>query len=351
MERRKLGRTELDVGVIGLGTEHLEQTRETMEEVLRMAVDAGVNYVDLLYDDPNSARGFWDNLAPVLQVYRAQLVLTAHWGKGPGRGGDLDSAQRCFDQVLARTGNDYAEVAIIATIDTVNQWDDWGGPAAKRLARYREQGHIGHIGVSGHFISTALEAVRSGLIDVLMYGINLTEHESTQLDALLRACLEHEVGVVAMKPYYGGALLNYDGRPTSITPTQCLAYTLSRPISVAIPGVQNADELRAALHYLEADEQEKDWQAAIPLMHEGLASHCVRCDHCLPCPAGIDIGATILFVGLAQWAGVTDGLRAWYGALPVKASACIACGDCVARCPFGVDVVARMHEVVSLYET
>ena len=31
MERRRSGETGLDVGVIGLGTEHPEQTRETME--------------------------------------------------------------------------------------------------------------------------------------------------------------------------------------------------------------------------------------------------------------------------------------------------------------------------------
>ncbi len=351
MEYRKLGRTGLQVSVIGLGTEHLEQTRETMEEVLGTAVAMGVNYVDLVYDDPEAARGSWDNLAPVLQAQRDKLVLAAHWGWGPGHNADIDGAKRCFDQVLERTGNGYAEVAIIATIDTVEQWNDWGRRAADRLGRYKQERRIGHIGMSGHFVSTALEAVRSGLIDVLMYGINLTEHGSPGLDALLRACAEHNVGVVAMKPYYGGALLNYDGRPTSIAPTQCLAYTLSRPVAAAVPGVRNAEELRATLHYLEADEGEVDWQAAIPLMHEGLAGHCVRCNHCLPCPVDMDISATILFLGFAQWEGVTDGLRAWYGTLPVKASACIECGDCVERCPFGVDVVAKMHELTSLYET
>ena len=54
MEYRKLGRTGLNVSAIGLGTEHLEKSRETMEEVLRTAVDAGVNYIDVLYSNPES---------------------------------------------------------------------------------------------------------------------------------------------------------------------------------------------------------------------------------------------------------------------------------------------------------
>jgi len=351
MEYRRLGRTGLDVSAIGLGTEHLEQERETMEEVVRTAVDAGVNYIDLVYDDPEGAPDFWENLAPLLKVHREELVLAAHWGWGPGHNGDLDGAQRCFEQVLARTGNGYAEVAIIATIDTAEQWNDWGQRAAERLVQHKREGRIGHTGMSGHFVSTALKAVRSGLIDVLMYGINLVQHDNAEIDALLRTCVEHEIGVVAMKPYYGGALLNYNGRPTSITPAQCLAYTLSRPVATAVPGAKNAEELRATLHYLEAREGEKDWQAAILLMHEGLAGHCVRCGHCLPCPVDIDIGATILFMGFAQWEGVTDGLRAWYQTLPVKASDCIECGDCMERCPFGVDVIAKLRELVSLYET
>ena len=76
MEYRTLGRTGLEVGAIGLGTEHLEASQETRAEVLRIAVDAGVNYVDLLWIDP----AYWEDFGPVLRPHRQGLVLAAHWG-------------------------------------------------------------------------------------------------------------------------------------------------------------------------------------------------------------------------------------------------------------------------------
>ena len=52
MGTRTLGRTGLEVGVIGLGTEHLSANRENMDAVFDLAVEAGVNYIDLIYNDP-----------------------------------------------------------------------------------------------------------------------------------------------------------------------------------------------------------------------------------------------------------------------------------------------------------
>jgi predicted aldo/keto reductase-like oxidoreductase len=84
-------------------------------------------------------------------------------------------------------------------------------------------------------------------------------------------------------------------------------------------------------------------------MHQDLAGRCVRCNHCLPCPADIDIGQTILLVDIAQWE-LDDDLRAWYDMLPTKASACLECGVCVERCPFDVDIMAKMQDAVGIFE-
>jgi len=348
MEYRKLGRTGLDVSAIGLGTEHLEQKRETMEDVLRTAINAGVNYIDMVYSDPEGAAGFWDNFAPALKPYRDKLILTAHWGPSDLYRDPAD-CQRCLESVLARIGNHYVEVVVLTVVDSEKTWNGWARESLERLRPYREQGCIGYIGMSGHTASTAMTAVNSGLIDVLMYPINLIWHGDEVMSALYQACVEQDVGLVAMKPYRGGTLLFADGKPSGITPAQCLHYVLSQPVSTTVPGAKNAEELRVALHYWEATDEEKAYHSIIPHVRHHLTGQCTYCHHCLPCPQGIAIGHTIYLVDEVPWT-LFDELVAEYAALEVKASVCTECGVCMGRCPFEVDIIAKMRKAVALYE-
>jgi predicted aldo/keto reductase-like oxidoreductase len=349
MEYRELGSTGLKVSAIGLGTEHLEQSRSNMKEVLDVAVAAGLNYIDVLYDDPQGAADFWDGFAPAIRPHRDKLILAAHWG--PSYYGNPRKGRRCFEEILSRVGNDYVDVAMIAVIDTEEQWDDWGAASLETLLRYKEQGRVGRIGMSGHYVSTATKAVESGAIDVLMFGVNLLSRYHEPTLALLQTCRDRGVGLVAMKPYHGGTLFNVRGKPTSITPSQCLSYVLSQPVSTTVPGAKNAEELRQTLHYLEATAEERDYQPAveaIPTYYEGV---CTRCNHCLPCPRSIDIGTMMTLLEFAEGGASSDDLRAWYESFEIKASACNQCDVCVPRCPFNVDIIASLDKVVQLFES
>ncbi len=348
MECRTLGRTGLEVGVIGLGTEHLVRQRGTMDEVLRMAVEAGVNYVDLLYVDVTDADAeFWESFRPALRRHRDKLTLAAHWGSGPRC--EMDYCRRCFKEVLGQVGNGYAQIGLLTMVDDEEKWAGWAQESVEHLLRYKEQGRVGHIGLSSHDSSTALRAVTSGLIDVLMFPINLLGHDSEVDRALYEACVEQDVGLVAMKPYHGGTLLFAGGRPSGIAPAQCLDYVLSLPVSTVVPGPKNVEELRATLHYLDATGEERDYRPVIAGLHDHLEGQCVYCHHCLPCPQGISIGWLIWLVDHAH-DGVTDELVAWYSGHEAKASECTECGVCLERCPFGVDIVAKMRRAVELFE-
>ena len=45
-----------------------------------------------------------------------------------------------------------------------------------------------------------------------------------------------------------------------------------------------------------------------------------------------------------------EQVKEWYAGFPVKASACVACGICVERCPFDVEMIGKMREAARLFE-
>ena len=354
METRTLGRTSVEVGVVGLGTEHLTTTRENMDAVFDLAVPAGVNYVDVVYNDPLDAHAdYWEAIGPALRRHRDRLVLSLHWGFVYHE--PVDRCQRCFDQALDLLGNDYAEIAMLTMLDSESLWQNWARQGIERLTRYRSEGRVGAIGISNHNLDVARMAVGSGLIDVLMFPVNLYQHpEDPARAALLETCAEHGVGVVAMKPYYGGRLLTAVGRPTGITPAQCLHYVLSQPIATAVPGARNVDEMRQALHYVDAPAEEKQ---STPLHEElkgWLRGQCVWCKHCLPCPQDIPIPNVVHYTDYIEFYSGSRASqqlnREFYASLPAKGSDCIECEVCLERCPFEVDIIGKMRRAVEVFE-
>ena len=342
MEYRKLGRTGLNVSAIGLGTEHLWE----VEGVFRAAVDAGVNYVDVLlssaegFDPESSDVNFWS----ILRRHRDKLILAAHWSDLE----DHNESNRHFEGVLKVLGG-YAEVGLLQC--------GLSRPAAERLLRFKEQGRIGYIGVSCHDTSTSIKVVNSGLVDVLMVSINLIDlikGSSEEIGELYQACVKQDVGLVAMKPYWGGNLFSHQGKPSGITATQCLAYVLSQPVSTTVPGVSTVEHLQEALHYLEATDEEKDYRSIIENIPTAWQGQCVYCYHCLPCPLDINIGEICWLVdeskGSVMGFWSFDELQPHYARLKTKASECTECGVCLERCPFQVDIIARIREAAEIFE-
>jgi predicted aldo/keto reductase-like oxidoreductase len=81
METRTLGRTDLQVGTISLGTEHLLADREFMDALLDLAVSGGVNNIDLFSDPSFGNIGeYIEATGPAVSRYRERLVFCIHWG-------------------------------------------------------------------------------------------------------------------------------------------------------------------------------------------------------------------------------------------------------------------------------
>ena len=371
MEHRKLGRTGLEVSEIGLGTEFLNgQPRDTVVAVIAEALRRGVTYLDLLF----CFQDYLDNLGAALQTAGGKPTIAGHLGCAETDGQyrksrDPEECDRNFNDMLARIGLGHVDVLMIQNVDAEDDYQEIVGTRGllELALRHREAGRARFLGLSTHKVPIAQTALRSGLFDLLMFPVNpafdampgdVAPWEASGAGAaggaarreLYRACAGEGIGLVAMKPFAGGWFFRPDNPSgLTLTPVQSLSYALSQPgLSTVVPGVKSLEELTAALRFLDAPPEEKDFSAAIAGSAGISQGSCVYCNHCLPCPSFIDVGETLRLLDIAEHSN-TDSVRATYAALSVKASACVECGECLDRCPFGVDVIQRMRRAADVF--
>lgn len=369
MRKRNLGRTGLQITEVSLGTEYLmDKPQDHSIAVIHAAIDAGINYFDLFGAGPD----FRDAMGEAFKPYRKDVYLAAHLGATVNDDGQYRKTRvmkhniAFFEDFLARYETDYVDVLMLHNCDRQNDYDKLFGKPLDYALEQKRKGTARFLGFSGHTVSTALQAVQSGYIDVLMFPVNMAGNAVEGKRDLLQACVANNVGLIAMKPYGGGKLLqgprtvklaHYQMGGESvklqknepITPVQCLSYTLSQiGVTAAVPGCANVEELQAALAYEQATDTDKDYADIITDFEQYVAGVCTYCNHCLPCPALIDIGQTLRLLDIAQ-GGALESAKAAYALLEHNASDCIECGACEERCPFGVPVRERMAEAQNVF--
>ena len=98
-----------------------------------------------------------------------------------------------------------------------------------------------------------------------------------------------------------------------------------------------------------ATEEEKDYSIIGSFTADTITGTCVYCNHCQPCPAGIDIGLVNKYYDLAL-AGDSIAEN-HYTKLKINATDCIGCGHCDERCPFSVKQQSRMSEIADYFKS
>jgi predicted aldo/keto reductase-like oxidoreductase len=83
-----------------------------------------------------------------------------------------------------------------------------------------------------------------------------------------------------------------------------------------------------------------------------MKGNCVYCNHCLPCPAEINIAAVnkYLDIALLDEKNIPPSVMSHYRNLERRGSDCTACGSCEERCPFSVQVVQNMKKAQAILE-
>ncbi len=366
MEYRKLprGGENERFSVLGLGMGGIGQTpADEIEAIVRKAIANGINFFDLC-----TAGASYAPIGRAIKGRRDKVFLQMHFGAVYDENGeygwcrDFETIKKTFWWELETLGTDYADFGFLHCVDDDEDLDKLCEIGVlDYLKELKARGVVRHIGFSSHTPRVANRIIDTGLADMMMFSLNPAyDFEKgdeygvgsvSERFELFKRCEREGVGISVMKPFFAGQLLTAEQSPfgVALTHEQCLQYALDRPgVLVAVPGVQTMEHLDTLLKFLTATEKERDYSVIGGFTADTITGTCVYCNHCQPCPAGIDIGLVNKYYDLAL-AG--DAIAAnHYTKLSVNAEACLHCGHCESRCPFSVKQESRMDEIAKYFK-
>lgn len=362
MEYRSLPHGGEKISVIGLGSGSLSGTEQEMTAILETAMENGVNYFDMAPSEEAPFAAY----AKAFAGHRDQIVTQMHFGAVYKRGKygwtrKLKEIKEQFTWELKLLNTDYTDVGLIHCTDDIEDLHEvMNGGLWDYMKELKQEGKIRHLGFSSHNPDIARRILDTGLVDMMMFSINPAYDyrkgsyaigEVAERAALYRECERMGVGISVMKPFAGGQLL--DAKTSlfkrALTHAQCFQYALDRPaVLTVLPGVRNMQDLQTALGYVTARLEERDYSVIGEFTPQDADGICVYCNHCQPCPKGLDVGLINKYYDLAL-AG--DEMAAGhYKKLPLHAGDCVQCGHCEARCPFHVKQEMRIKEIAQYFE-
>jgi aryl-alcohol dehydrogenase-like predicted oxidoreductase len=231
MERRRFGRTGWQVPVVGLGTWQTFDVGPEEQPTARAVVDAVWEAGTRLFDSSPMYGRAEGVLARALGDRRAEaLIATKIWtGSRTGGRAQFEAQLQLFDGRV--------DLEQIHNLVAWREHLEW-------LEEERDAGRIGFLGAT-HYAPSAFDELerimRTGRIDAIQVPYNPLEREAER--RILPLAAELDLGVVAMRPLGGGALVRrFDA-------TELLKWTLGdERVHVAIPATSGLDHARSNAH-------------------------------------------------------------------------------------------------------
>ena len=329
MEYRILGKTGLHISRMGFGGIPIQRIdAEGTKALMQQLKAAGVNFID-------TARGYTvseEYLGYALEGIRQDFVIAT---KSMARTKAAMASD--IDISLKNLRTDYIDLYQVhnATPEQLQQVVAPGG-ALEALQEAKAAGKIGHIGLTSHSLDTFKMALDMDWVETFMFPYNIVE---TQAEKLIAECAKRNIGFIDMKPLAGGAIENA---------TLALRYICANDdVTVVIPGMAEPKELEqniAAVSDTSAITPEEK-AAFLEVRNQLGTNFCRRCNYCQPCAAGINISGAFLFDGYLQRYGLGEWAKSRYATMDKKASDCIGCGACEARCPYSLPIRDMLKKV------
>jgi predicted aldo/keto reductase-like oxidoreductase len=261
---RTFGKTGETVSVIGVGGSHVGLTPEHLAtRIVRTAIDHGVSFMDNSWDYNNgNGQGEIKMGKALRDGYRQKVFLMT---KVDGR--TKEAAAKQLDKSLKRLQTDHVDLLQFHEVIRVEDCDRFFAPggALEAFDKARKAGKIRFIGFTGHkdplIHLRMLELAREKKFhfDAVLFPSNVMDWSFRSfVHQVLPVAVKDGIAVQTMKPM-GDKMILQSG---VVTPTECLRYALSQPVSVVIHGMEKMEHLQHALDVIKNFKPLSDQQIA-----------------------------------------------------------------------------------------
>ncbi|NTV89215.1 MAG: aldo/keto reductase [Clostridiales bacterium] len=315
MQYRKFGSLDWEVSVLGFGCMRFPVTgnnpmmgkiiEEDAVNMIRHAIDRGVNYMDTayVYNNGNSETVLGKALK---DGYRDRVKIATKFPMFFVQ--DADEYDRKLEESLKRLQTDHIDFYLFHALGS-NSWD-----TLKRLDLFKKaeaakrDGRIKHIGFSFHDRYEVFEDILTGYDkwDFCQLQYNYMDTENQAGTKGLQLAASKGIAAVVMEPLLGGKLANvsreikasFDEYDPDRTPADWgLQWLWNQPeVTTVLSGMSSLEQvdqnLKAACAARVGSMSEEDLDFIGSIRQKFLSKSsvpCTGCSYCIPCPNGVEI--------------------------------------------------------------
>jgi uncharacterized protein len=379
---RKFGKTSEMVSVLGfgcmrlpiIGSDPTNIDEEKATNMLRHAIDAGVNYVDTAY--PYHGTGFAHGGASepfvakaLKEGYRQRVKLATKLPSWLIKSrADMD---KYLNEQLARLETDSIDFYLVHSLNGGTWSTLKGAGISEFLDQAIKDGRIKYAGFSFHD--------QVGLFKEIVdyYDWSFCQIQYNYLDEDYQAGKEgleyaanKGLGIAIMEPLRGGNIANLpqaakdimDRADVKRTPAEwALRWVWNHPeVSVVLSGMTTMEQVVENVKVAQAAQansltaKELGFIDAVKsLFKERIKVNCTACAYCMPCSAGINIPTCFSMYNDYWVFDGTPAVKKRYDILSkmaAPASKCVECGECESHCPQGIAIREELKNVKELFE-
>ena len=323
MERIILGNTGIKAMRLGFGGIPIQRLEEEKAvEVVSYALEKGMDFIDTsrVYTTSETRIG-----KALKETGKKAAVATKSFNR------TADGIQKDIETSLRELQLDYIDVYQCHGISNEEEYRQITSPegAVSGLLKAKEQGLIGHLGITSHSLELLEKILDDGVFETIMVCFSFLEPAARE--KVIPKALDKGVGILAMKPFSGGVIE---------APEVALKWALSFPDILVLAGVEDKSLIDQNWKvfqgsYAITDEESQSIQ---DICREFDKKFCRRCDYCLPCPEEIPIQFVLGIRSMMKRMGSGALGTPLFKNMLEKAAGCSECGDCMEKCPYELPI-------------